>query len=117
MEKKQEEQASQMRELQDRVEHLRRENDCLRVKVEKRHDLGKKDVQDSNQARHPTACNKGKELIAPDNIDTPADDELSSGNSPDLSLTNSSRARSCQRRSRRPAFNNVDSGSFRWVRK
>ena len=31
MEKKQEEQARQMRELQDRVEHLQCENDCLRA--------------------------------------------------------------------------------------
>ena len=44
-----------MRELQDRVEHLQRENNHLQAQVEKRHDLGERDVQDSGQARHPTA--------------------------------------------------------------
>ena len=63
MEKRQEEQARQMREFQDHIEHLQRENDCLQAHVEKRHDLGEKDVQDSSQAWHPTACNKGKEPI------------------------------------------------------
>ena len=55
MEKKQEEQARQMRELQDRVEHLQHENNHLQAQVEKRHDLGERDMQDSSQARHPTA--------------------------------------------------------------
>ena len=44
-----------MRELQDRVENLQRENNHLQAQVEKRHDLGERDVQDSGQARHPTA--------------------------------------------------------------
>ena len=95
MEKKQEKQTRQMRELQDRVEHLQRENDHLRAQVEKMHGLGEKDVQDSNQARHPTTCNKGKESIIPDKVDTPENDELSSGSSPNLSLAKRSKAKSC----------------------
>ena len=113
MERKQEDQARKMRELQYRVEHLQRENDRLRAQVEKRHDLSESDVQDSSQARNTTARNKGKEPIVPDNVDTPKDDELSSSSSPDLSLVKSSRAMSLQRFSHRPAFNNVDSSTFR----
>ena len=94
MEKKQEEQARQMRQLQDRVEHLQRENDRLGAQVEKRHNLGEKDVQDSNQARHPTTRNKGKEPIVSNNVDTLADDALSLGSSPNLSSAKSSRVRS-----------------------
>ena len=113
MEKKQEEQARQMRELQDCVEHLQWEKDHLRAQVKKRRDLGEKDTQDSSQAKHPTARNKGKESIVPDNIDTSADDKLSLGSSPDLSPTKNSRARLHQRRLHHPAFNNVNSGTFR----
>ena len=45
MEKKQEEQARQMRELQDRAEHLQSENDRLRAQAEKIHNLGEGDAQ------------------------------------------------------------------------
>ena len=83
-----------MRELQDRIEHLQLESDCLQAQVEKRQDLGEKDVQDSGQEKHPITQNKGKEPIVPDNMDTPAGDELSSGSLQDLSLTKSSKARS-----------------------
>ena len=117
MKKKQEEQVRQMRELQDRVEHLQSENDRLRAQVEKRHDLGKKYVQDNSQARHLTPRNNGKEPIVPNNVDTRADDELSSGRSLDLSLAKSSRAGSSPRRSQRPAFSNIDSGTFRRARR
>ena len=41
---KEEEQARQMRELQEHTECLQRENDNLRAQVEKRRDLGKRDV-------------------------------------------------------------------------
>ena len=112
MEKKQEEQARQMKELQDRTEHLQCENNRLLAQVEKRHDLGEKEVQDSDQARHRTARDKGKELIIPGDVDTPANDELSSGSSPNVSPTNNSRARSCQRHSHCSAFSNVDNGTF-----
>ena len=83
-----------MRELQDRGEHLQHENDRLLAQVEKRRNLGERDVQDSSQARHLTACDKGKEPIVPNDVDTPADDELSSSSSPNLSPAKSSRARS-----------------------
>ena len=42
MERKQEEQVRQMKELQGQVEHLQRENDQLRAYIEKSRDLGKK---------------------------------------------------------------------------
>ena len=41
IEKKQEEQARQMKELQGHDERLQRENDQLRAQIEKSHDLGK----------------------------------------------------------------------------
>ena len=94
-----------MRELQDRAEHLQRENDYLLAQVEEMWDLGEKDVQDSDQAKNLTVCNKGKEPIVPNNIDTPANDELSSGSSPNHSPTKNSKARSRQRRLHPPAFN------------
>ena len=96
MEKKQEEQAGQMKKLQDRAKHLQHKNDRLRAQVEKRHDLGKRDAQHSSEARYSTTCNKGKEPIVPNNVDTPADDELSSGSLPHLSPTKSNRAKSHQ---------------------
>ena len=85
MEKKQEEQARQMQELQGRVERLQRKNDQLGAQVEKSRELGR-DVQDGNRAKYPIAHNKGKEPIIPDNVDAPADDELSLGISPSMSL-------------------------------
>ena len=60
-------------------------------RYKKRCDLGERDVQDSGQARHPTARDKGKEPIVPDDVDTPVDDELSIGSLPNLSPTKSSR--------------------------
>ena len=45
-------------------------------------DLGRIDVQERDQARHPIARNKGKEPIVLDDIDTPEVDELSLGSSP-----------------------------------
>ena len=35
----------------------------------------------------PIACNKGKKLAVPHDVDIPEDDELSSGSSPSLSLS------------------------------
>ena len=60
-------------------------------------DLSERDMQDSDQERHPTACDKGNEPIVPYDVDTPTDDVLSLGGSPNLSPTKSSKARSCQR--------------------
>ena len=75
-----------MKELQERVEHLQRENDHLRSQVEKRHDLDEIDAQDSGQTKHPVVHDKGKKPIALNDVDTPADDELFSGSSPNPSL-------------------------------
>ena len=85
MEKKQNEQARQKKELQERAEHLQLENDRLLSQVEKRHDLDVRDAQDSGQAKHPVVRHKGKKTIALDDVDTPVDDELSSGNLPNPS--------------------------------
>ena len=117
IEKKQEKQARQMRELQDCAEHLQRENDRLRAQVEKMCNPSEKDLHDSEHARHSIARDKGKEPIVPDDVDTLADDELYSSSSPNLPLTKSSRTRSCERHSYRPAFSNADNDTFRWVRR
>ena len=112
MEKKHEEQARQMRELQDRVEHPQRENDHLQAQVEKMHNLGERDVQDNGQARQPAARDKGKEPIVPGDVDTSANDELSLGSLPNLSPTKNNRVKSRQRHLHRPAFSNADNGMF-----
>ena len=74
-------------------------------------------MQDSGQVRHPTAHNKGKEPIVPDNIDTLADDQLSLGSSLNLSPAKSSKVRSHQRCSHSHAFSNADNGIFRRARR
>ena len=117
MEKKQEEQAKQMRELQDHVEHLQHENDRLGAPKEKSCDLGERDVQDSGQARHPTARDKGNEPIVLDDVDILANDELSLGSLPNLSLAKRSKAKLHQRHSHRLAFSNPDNGTFRRARR
>ena len=58
----------------------------MRAQIEKSRDLGK-DVRDSGRAARLIAHNKGKKPIVPDDVDTPVDDELSSGSSPSLSLS------------------------------
>ena len=90
---KREEQARQMRELQDQAEHLQLENDRLKAQVEKRHNLGEGDAQDSGQAKYPTVRDKGKKPIISSDTDTPVDDELSSSISPNPSPEKSNRAR------------------------
>ena len=50
----------------------------------KKRDLGERDVQDNDQVRHLIARDKGNEPIVPDDVDTPKNDELSSGSSPNL---------------------------------
>ena len=72
---------------------------------------------------HPTACNKGKELIVLDVVHTPIDDELSSGSSLSLSLSlakdtrGSTKTKSRKRPSHHPTFSNAVSGAFRRVRR
>ena len=81
-----------MKELEGHVEHLQRENDELRAKIEKSRDLGK-DVRNGGRVAHPNTRSKGKELIILDDVDTLTDDELSSGSSPSLSLSLTKNAR------------------------
>ena len=79
MEAKQEEQARQMAELQERADHLQQENDRLRTRLESsRPGNTQGDAQNEPLAR----ANKGKEPLLPDHSDHQADDELSSNNSP-----------------------------------
>ena len=111
-----------MKELQDHAECLDRENDQLQASIEKSHDLGK-DVRYKGQAMHPIAHNREKEPIIPDNVDTPTDDELSSGSSPSLSLSSaknaqdSTKAKSRKKPSHHPAFSDAISGASRRARK
>ena len=53
--------------------------------MEKRRDLDERDTQDSGQAKHPVVRDEGKKPIALNDVDTLADDELSSGNLPNPS--------------------------------
>ena len=108
-----------MKELQDHAKRLQRENDRFRAQVEKRRDLGGRDVQDSSRALHPVPHNRGKEPIIPDEADAPADDELSSGSSPPLGLllTKNTRARSHKRTLHRPTFSDAVSGASHRVRR
>ena len=122
MERKQEEQARQMKELQSQTECLWRENDRLWAQIKKSHDLGK-DVRDSGCAAQLIALDKGKETIAPDNIDTPADNELSSSSSLSLSLSleknarESTKTRSGKRCSPHPAFSDAISSTSHRARR
>ena len=115
MERKHEEQARHMKDLQGHAKRLQWENDQLWTQIEKSHDLGK-DVRDSDRATLPTTRNKGKEPTVPNDVDTPANDKLSSGSSPSLSLSpiknvrESEKAKSCKRPSHHPAFNDAVSG-------
>ena len=78
MEARQEEQARQMAELHEQANRLREENERLRTQLE----AGR-----AGQTREPprpfplSRPGKGKEVVAPDDVDLPADDELSSNSS------------------------------------
>ena len=88
----------------------------MRAHIEKSRNLGK-DVRDSDRVVHLIASNKGKKPVIPDDVDTPADDELSSGSSPSLSLSSiknaqeSIKAKSCKRPLHHPTFNDAISGA------
>ena len=73
MERKQEEQVRQMKELQGQAERLRSENDQLRAQIEK----SCKNAQDNGHDVQPIARNKGKGPVVHDDVDTLADDEQS----------------------------------------
>ena len=125
MERKQEEQARQMQELQACVEQLQRENDQLRSQVENSLELGN-DVRDGYRDKHPIVHNKEKEpIISCDGDgdgDAPVDDELSSGRSPSTSLPpgrntrGSIRAKSQRKHSHYPTLSDAVSGASRRAR-
>ena len=79
-------------------------------------DIGK-DAQDDDHDAQPIACDKGKGLFAPNDDDTPADNELSSGSSPSLNISSakntyeSIRTKSRKRPSPHPAFSDDASGA------
>ena len=79
MEARQEEQARKMAELHEQANRLREKNERLRTQLE----AGR-----AGQSREPplpfppSRPGKGKEVVAPDDVDLPADDELFSGSSP-----------------------------------
>ena len=79
MEAKQEEQARHMAELHEQTNLLREENERLRTRLE----AGRAEqLREPPWPFPPSRSGKGKEPAAPDDIDLPADDELSSGSSP-----------------------------------
>ena len=86
--------------------------------MEKTHDVGN-EVQDSGRAMYPITRNKLKELVIPVDVDTPANDELSSGNSLRLGLspTKNTRAKLCKRTSHRPTFSDAISDASRRARR
>ena len=121
MERKQEEQARYLKELQAHAERLQRENDQLWAQIERSRDLGK-EVRDSGRAVQLIARYKGKKPIIPNDVDTLADDELSSSSSlyPSLSLTRMlgrARRRLRKRPLSLPTFSNAISGASRRTRK
>ena len=79
MEVKYEGQARKMAELHEQANQLREENERLRTRLE---------VGQAEQSREPprpfppSRPGKGKEVAVPNDIDLPADDELSSSSSP-----------------------------------
>ena len=74
-------------------------------------------MQDSSRVAQPIAYNKGKKPIAPNDVDTLVDDELSSGSSPSLNLSSaknareSTKTRSCKRPRPHPALSDTASGA------
>ena len=71
MERKHEEQARQMKELQAHAKRLQTKNDQLRAQMEKSRELGK-DVLDNGRVMRLIARNRGKEPIVPTDVDTPS---------------------------------------------
>ena len=73
---------------------------------------------------HPIACNRGKEHIIPNDVDTPANDELSSGSSPSLNLSpaknntqENTKARLRKRPSHHPAISDDVIGASHMARR
>ena len=80
MKRKQEEQARQMKELQGNVHACNGRMTSCWPRLRKTMVLEKM-YEIANRVALPTAFNKEKEPVVPDDVDTPVDDELSSGNS------------------------------------
>ena len=99
MEAKQEEHARQMAELHEQANWLREENERLRTRLEASR---AKQSREPPRPFPPSRPGKGKEVATPDNIDLPADDELSSGSSPLPRRSPSSNAAEAQSRKRPP---------------
>ena len=103
IEARQEEQARQVAELHEQANRLREENERLRTQLE----VGQ--VEQSREPPRPlppSRPDKGKEVAAPDDVDLPADDELSSDSSPLLRRSpspNAAEAHSRKRPSRQPS--------------
>ena len=79
LEERQEEQARQVAELRVQVNQLREENELLQTQLEASR------AEQSREPPHPfppSRPGKDKEVVVPNDIDLPADDELSSGSSP-----------------------------------
>ena len=71
---------------------------------------------------HPIAYNRGNEPIIPNEVNTPVDDDLSSGSSPSLSLSlvknaENTKAKSHKKPSHHPVFSDAVSGASRRARK
>ena len=91
-------------------------------RLKKNRNLGK-DVRNNIRDVQPITHDKGKGLVAPDNVDTLMDDELSLGSSPSLNLSpakntwESVRTRSRKRPSPHLAFNDSVSGASHRARR
>ena len=74
-------------------------------------------IRDSGHVVHPSAHNKGKELLIPDDDDAHANDKLSSGRSPSTSPSPGKNARGSTRTKlgrkhlHRPTFSDVVNGA------
>ena len=78
LEARQEEQARQVAELREQANRLREENERLRTQME----VGRAEQSRKHPRQFPPSRpGKGKEAAALDDIDLPADDDLSSGSS------------------------------------
>ena len=94
----------------------------MRAQIEKSCDL-RKYIRDSGRVMLPTTRNKGNEPTVPDDVDIPADDELSLDSSPSLSLSHakdsrgSTKAKSRKRPSHHPTFSDAVSDASRRARR
>ena len=109
-------QARHIKELKARSERFQQENDKLQVQIEKSRDLGK-DALDNSRAVRSIPLNRGKEPFILNGVETPTNDELSSGSSSSLSLSSakdtrgSTKTNSHKRPSQHHDFSDVVSGA------